>query len=346
DNPRESCDVTLRLPIIPPADKDFCAFGSKLPPDERIIPGGKGNIVMGAGEDALTPGRFEAVSEPRGKGTDQEALMQALTADPAIARKMVVVLKTEGMVLMPWLDKVLALVEAWYPGQEDGNAVANVLFGLRNPSGKLPMTFGRSEREAAYATPEQFPGISEPAPPWEKGEVFVPHYTEDLQVGYRWFEANGVTPLFPFGFGLSYTTFAYSGLSVANTTDPQTGNAVLSVAYTITNTGTRPGAEVSQVYLTLPPAAGEPSKRLVGFQRVNLDPGASQSVTVTIDSSAPNHPLSYFQPDPNGTWADGNWSTPEGTYTVLVGGSSANTPLQAAVDLNAVDLPFRLQLIP
>ena len=212
-----------------------------------------------------------------------------------------------------------------------------VLFGIISPSGKLPVTFGNTAREAAYATEAQYPGVrenngaarrSEERPGHPVSPQLVGHYTEDLQMGYRWYEANNVKPVFPFGFGLSYTTFEYSDLSVAPSVDPATGHAVLTVKYTITNTGSRRGAEASQVYLTLPPVAGEPSKRLVGFQKVDLAPGASQSVTVNIDSSAPNHPLSYFQPDPNGTWADGNWVTPAGSYTVHVGGSSADTPLR------------------
>jgi beta-glucosidase len=207
DNPYEACDTTPRLPVVPPADKDVCAAGgAPLPADE-------------------VDGSMTTDGSP---GTDQEALLQALTADPAIAQKLVVVLKTQGSVLMPWLDKVPALIEAWYPGQEDGNAVASVLFGLRNPSGKLPMTFGTSEREAAYSTFDQYPGVLEAPPPWEDYPVRSPHYTEDLQMGYRWYEANGVKPLFPFGFGLSYTAFAYSGLSVTPTVDPQSGATTLA----------------------------------------------------------------------------------------------------------------------
>ena len=110
----------------------------------------------------------------------------------------------------------LRCVEAWYPGQEDGNAVADILFGLRNPSGKLPMTFGNSAREAAYATDAQFPGVLVDPPHWLTRRRFSAQYTEGLQMGYRWYEANNVTPVFPFGFGLSYTTFAYSGLSVTS----------------------------------------------------------------------------------------------------------------------------------
>ncbi|HET7752623.1 MAG TPA: glycoside hydrolase family 3 C-terminal domain-containing protein, partial [Anaeromyxobacteraceae bacterium] len=205
DNPHELCDrETLGLPVIPPADPNFCAW------------------------DELKPGEYDLPPQPQidqgdedgGKAhaqTDQEALMSELTAVPEVAQKMVVVLKTEGMVLMPWLDKVPALVEAWYPGEEDGNAVADILFGVRNPSGKLPMTFGNSSREAAFATTAQFPGLWVDPPFWLNTPRFSAQYNEGLQVGYRWYEAKKVKPMFPFGFGLSYTTFSYSGLSVAPT---------------------------------------------------------------------------------------------------------------------------------
>ncbi len=313
DDPSEGCDLrTLRLPVVPPGNIDFCAWNE------------------------VKPGEYTLPTPERGKGTDQEALMQALTADAAVAQKMVVVLKTQGMILMPWLDKVPALVEAWYPGQEDGNVVANVLFGLRNPSGKLPVTFGTSEREAAYATTAQFPGVWGPPPFWSNDQALSPEYTEGLQMGYRWFEANGVKPMFPFGFGLSYTTFAYSGLSVVPGVNAQSRQPVLTVTYTITNTGNREGAESSQVYVTLPGVAGEPSKRLVGFHKVDLMAGASEQVTVTVDSSASNHPLSYWVPvndAPTPGWSKGAWTMAVGDYTVHVGGSSANTPLAQTIAL-------------
>src|SRR6185312_600112 len=128
DNPHELCDrETLGFPVIPPADPNFCAWSK------------------------LKPGQYDLPSPKEGNGTDQEKLMNALIAAPGVAQKMVVVLKTEGMVLIPWLDKVPALLEAWYPGEEDGNAVADILLGVRNPSGKLPMTFGNTAREASYA---------------------------------------------------------------------------------------------------------------------------------------------------------------------------------------------------
>jgi beta-glucosidase len=159
-------------------------------------------------------------------------------------------------------------------------------------------------------------------------------------MGYRWYEANHVTPVFPFGFGLSYTTFAYSGLSVTPTVDPQTNHTVLTVTYTITNTGGREGAEASQVYVTLPAIANEPSKRLVGFQKVDLQPGESKEVTVTIDPSAPNHPLSYWVPNndvPIAGWANGTWTAPQGDYAIQVGTSSADTPLAQTITFSPVD---------
>jgi beta-glucosidase len=313
DDPSEGCDLaTLRLPIVPPADLDFCAWNE------------------------LTPGEYSQPPTKRGTGTDQEALMQALVAAPGVAQKMVVVLKTQGMIVMPWLDKVPALIEAWYPGQEDGNVVADVLFGLHNPSGKLPVTFGTSEREAAYATTAQFPGVWGPPPFWSDDETLSPQYSEGLQVGYRWYEAQNVKPLFPFGHGLSYTTFEYSNLVVTPSSNAA-GKTILTASYTITNTGTRAGKEASQVYLTLPPAAGQPSKRLVGFKKVEVQPGASEQVSVTIDCSASNHPFSYFAAA-NETdlqrWADGNWVTPSGEFVVHVGTSSAATPLERPVPLD------------
>jgi beta-glucosidase len=232
------------------------------------------------------------------------------------------------------------LLEAWYPGEEDGNVVADILFGARNPSGKLPMTFGNSPLEAATATTAQFPGVFVKPPWWLKRPRLQAQYTEDLQMGYRWYETNHVTPVFPFGFGLSYTTFAYSGLLVTPAVEPQTGHTVLNVTYTITNTGSREGAEASQVYVTLPAMAQESSKRLVGFQKVNLAPGESKQITVTIDPSGPNHPLSYWVPDndaPVAGWGNGTWTAPPGDYTLQVGTSSANTPLQQTITFSPVD---------
>ncbi len=294
---------------------------------------------------------------PSVTGTNQQKLIpRILAANP----NTVVVMKTEGQVNMPWIDDVHTMVQAWYPGEEDGNVVAEALFGVTNFSGKLPITIGRTDREAAYQTQEQYPGdlentgtpggvgrdplcqdpkemppcvVSGPAP------QRVVRYSENLQMGYRWYEANSVAPLFPFGYGRSYTLFAYSDLRVTKAVAP--GNTAVTVEYTITNTGARAGKEASQVYLTLPPTAAEPSKRLVGFEKVDLQPGANQRVSVVLDTSASNHPFSYFSPaNPNDlqAWADGSWVTPPGSYTVHVGTSSADTPLEATVTLDLCEL--------
>ena len=288
----------------------------------------------------------ESLSLPTVTDTDQEELVPAiLAANP----NTVVVLKTQGMVLMPWLADAPAVVEAWYPGQEDGNVVADVLFGVVNPSGKLPVTFGNTPREAAYATEAQYPGVRvdnglgpDPDDRFEHGGTpqLVALYTEGLHVGYRWYEANAVEPVYAFGHGLSYTDFEYSNLRVTRTRpDPQNpGHWVVSVAYTITNIGAVAGKEASQVYVTLPEAATEPSKRLVGFEKVELAPGQSQRVSVAIDPAASNHPLSYFLPDNPGdlaTWAEGRWVTPAGGYTFHVGTSSADIALENTIGLPA-----------
>ena len=236
------------------------------------------------------------LSLPSINGTDQDKLVpRILAANP----NTVVVLKTQGSVLMPWLPQARALIEAWYPGQSDGDVVADALFGVTNPSGKLPVTFGHSTHEAAYQTEAQYPGTREDnglgggkngTEPNGSAQL-VTHYDENLKMGYRWYEAMHVQPVFPFGYGLSYTRFAYSNLSLA-TTNSAAGAVVLTVRYTVTNTGNREGREASQVYLTLPAEAGEPSKRLVGFMKVDLKPGESQLLTVGLDCSASNHPFS------------------------------------------------------
>ncbi len=277
---------------------------------------------------------------------DQEALIDAVLAENAA--KTVVVLKTSGAVLMPWLSRVPAVVEAWYPGMEDGNAVANVLYGLVNPSGKLPMTFGVTEREAATQTVEQFPGTrmdtgkaGGPGAYGDGSDQLIAQYTEGLEMGYRWYLAHDVEPTFPFGFGLSYTTFQYSDLAVTPIVG-ESGELGAQVDFTITNTGDVAGAEAGQVYLTLPDEAGQPSKRLVQFHKVYLEPGASERVSLPVDSGASNHPYSYWVPDEPenlGNWADGEWVTPDGEFTVHVGASSADTPLTETFELVAPTTP-------
>jgi beta-glucosidase len=221
----------------------------------------------------------------------------------------VAVVKSGAPVLMPWSDQVSAIVEAWYPGEEDGNAVAAVLFGDVNPSGKLPVTFPRSESDVPAHTPQQYPGTNGTAV-----------YSEGLNVGYRWYDAQDIAPLFPFGYGLSYTTFAFSHLKVTPTLTP---NGHVTVGADVTNTGKRAGAEVAQVYVTDPSSAGEPPKQLKGFAKVNLAAGQTKHLTFTLDQRA----FSTWEPTAQ------QWGTHDGRYTVYVGDSSRSLPLHAAVDV-------------
>jgi beta-glucosidase len=223
----------------------------------------------------------------------------------------IVVLNTGGPVRMPWLGQVKSVVEAWYPGQEDGNAAAAVLFGDVNPSGKLPETFPVSENDLPTQTTAQYPGVNGHA-----------SYSEGLRVGYRWYDSQNIAPLFPFGHGLSYTTFSYSGLRVSRTASGA------SVTMTITNTGTRAGAEVAQVYLAAPAAAGEPPKQLKGYQKVSLNPGQAASATVPLDSRA------FAQWDTT----KHTWLITPGPYQILVGSSSRDIRVQSSLKMPAETL--------
>jgi beta-glucosidase len=297
-------------------------------------------IVM-VGDNPRETWDTTTLSLPSINGTNQDKLVPRILA---VNPNTVVVLKTQGSVLMPWLPQARALIEAWYPGQSDGDVVADALFGVTNPSGKLPVTFGGSTHEAAYQTEAQYPGTREDnglgggknGTESNGSPQLVTHYNENLKMGYRWYEAMHVQPVFPFGYGLSYTRFTYSDLSLATANSPS-GGVVLTVRYTVTNTGQREGREASQVYLALPAEAGEPSKRLVGFMKVDLKPGQSQDLTVDLDCSASNHPFSYFVPADESNlerWAEGTWVTPSGEFRVEVGTSSAETPLQSPVALD------------
>ena len=225
--------------------------------------------------------------------------------------KTVVVAQSGGPVAMPWLDEVEGVVETWYPGQEDGHAAAAVLFGDVNPSGKLPYTFPRSLADDQIRSAAQFPGVMVPS------DDVGPHatYSERLLVGYRWYDAKGIAPLFPFGYGLSYTSFAYADLTVRPTASGATAT------FTVTNTGRRAGAEVAQLYVGFPKSTGEPPKQLKGFSKVVLAAGQSRQVTIELPRRAFQH------------WSTSRhaWTLTPGTFTVRVGGSSAALPLRGTV---------------
>src|SRR3954447_18931115 len=189
----------------------------------------------------------------------------------------VVVLKDSNPVLMPWIDKAPAVLEAWNQGSEDGHVVADLLFGIVNPSGKVPTSYPRSEGDTlAAGRPERYPGTDE-------GDGYpVIRYSEGLRMGYRWFQAEGIAPLFPFGYGLSYTTFDLTDVAVDAGDRP--GSAPVTVRATVANTGDVAGAEVVQVYLGLPTAADQPPKRLVRFRKTTGGPRP------TRPAAAPSHP--------------------------------------------------------
>jgi beta-glucosidase len=252
----------------------------------------------------------------QGEGADRTSLSldddgDALISAVAAANpNTVVVLETGSAVTMPWLDEVKGVVEAWYPGDQQGTALAALLYGDVDFSGRLPMTFPASLADTPEQTPAQYPGTLA-----DGATIRQVSYSEGLAIGYKWYDSQGIDPLFPFGFGLSYASFAYSHLHVTQ------GHRRITVAFDVTNTGAVTGTETPQVYLTLPTATGEPGKRLVGFDKVTLRPGRTGHVRVTIDPRSPDHPLSYWDT------ATHAWVTAPGDYGVRVGSSSRDLPL-------------------
>ena len=235
----------------------------------------------------------------------QDAVIEAVaSANPHT----MVVLETGNPVAMPWRDRVQGIVQAWYPGQAGGQAIAEVLTGQVNPSGRLPITF---PADLAQTPRPALPGLGAP---W--GTPTTIRYDEGAEVGYRWFAKTGATPLYAFGHGLSYTRFAYSDLTVS-------GGETITARVTVTNTGTREGADVPQLYLT--DAPGEPRLRLLGFERVVLAPGASRRVTITADPRL----LARFD------GAAGQWRITAGAYRVALGRSAADVVLTAETPLTS-----------
>jgi beta-glucosidase len=257
---------------------------------------------------------------------NQDALIgQVAAANPHT----IVVLETGGPVTMPWIDKVSAVIEAWYPGIRGSEALANVLFGDVNPSGKLPLTFPRTEADLPHPKHVDQPALdpNHPITPLPNLPVvpgistnqtpFDAVYDEGLKVGYKWYDAERKEPLFPFGFGLSYTTFAYSDLRT-------TSENGLTVTFKVKNTGNRAGEEIAEVYLTLPTSTQEPPRRLVGWNKIALRPGEQKEVTVKVEPRM----LSVFNPDKN------LWEVAPGEYEVWAGRSSRDLPLSATIVLN------------
>jgi beta-glucosidase len=262
------------------------------------------NQPMSEGRDAKT------ISLPN----NQDALVDAVAkANPHT----IVVLENGSPVAMPWADRVQGIIEAWFPGIGGAQSLANILFGDVNPSGRLAISFAKSDDQLPHP---EVPGInlmSAPGAGRRRPEELPPFdydATEGVRVGYKWFESQNETPLFPFGFGLSYTSYEYSGLNASQH----------EVSFTVRNSGSRAGTEVAQVYAVLPASTGESTfKRLVAWDRVALAAGESKTVTLTLDPLY----LSIFDVSKDA------FTLAPGDYTILAGSSSADTPLSATVHI-------------
>lgn len=247
---------------------------------------------MGEGQDKIS------LSLPG----DQDRLIEAVAE---VNPRTIVVLHTSNPVRMPWLDRVAAVIEAFYPGQEAGSSIARLLFGDVNPSGKLAMTFPADEEQGPGAHYLDYPGDGKTV-----------DYSEEVLVGYRWYDAKNQAPLFPFGHGLSYTTFEYSNLKI---TRPEKDRVVVSLR--VMNTGKREGAEVVQLYLGSPAEAEEPPKQLKGFEKIRLEPGESRVVSMELGRQS----LSAWDSDAR------DWRLYPGIYPIMVGSSSRDIRLQDVV---------------
>ena len=301
-----------------PARNLFLMPSSPLAELKRLLPNAQIDFDPGltSAEATLLARRSDLVIvfaiRPEGESYDladlalpwgQDALVDALaSANP----NTIVVLETGNPITMPWRDKVRAIVEAWYPGQAGGQAIAEVLTGVVNPSGRLPITF---PADLAQTPRPELPGMGTP---W--GTPTTIDYNEGAEIGYRWFAKTGARPMYAFGHRLSYTTFEYSDLEVE-------GGDTVTATFTVANTGGRPGADVPQVYLT--EAAGDTRVRLLGFERVDLEPGESRRVTVTADPRL----LARFDTDA------GRWRTSEGAHTIAVGRNAQDLVLDAKATL-------------
>jgi beta-glucosidase len=259
-------------------------------------------------------GHEEADTTTLNLPNNQDALISAVAAANPHT---IVVLSDNSAIMMPWLNQVAGVFETFYQGQEFGQSIAALLFGDVNPSGHLPITFPGSLTQVPANTAAQWPGVN--------GTV---QYSEGLDIGYRWYDQNNVAPLFPFGFGLSYTSFSFSNLQIGALTNGQA-----TVTATVTNTGSRAGTEVAQLYVSDPASAGEPPHQLKGFKRITLNPGQSATATFTVSA----HDLAHWDT------TSSNWIASAGSYQILVGDGSRSLPLTGnlnnptTVTANAMD---------
>ena len=282
-----SSPLTELKKLLPKAQIEF---DPGLDPAEAALLARRSDLVIVLGIQVASEG-FDSPSLALPWG--QDAVIQAVAAANP---NTIVLLETGNPVTMPWKDGVKAIIQAWYPGQAGGQAIAEIITGQVNPSGRLPITFPGDLSQ----TPR--PELAGLGTRWGTPTAIL--YNEGAEVGYRWFAKTGAQPLYAFGHGLSYTTFAYSDLKI-------TGGATLGATFTVTNTGQRVGADVPQLYLTQAP--GETRMRLLGFERLELKAGESRSVTVTADARL----IARFDA------SAGNWRIAEGNYSVALGKSAA-----------------------
>jgi beta-glucosidase-like glycosyl hydrolase len=336
------------LPLNPKGNETVAVIGTDGGAGVELAGGGSGTVtssntiwpitgiqnVLGTSKVTYTPGNDNGtanipqavaaakaatdaviyVNAPEGEESDLTTLDlsstdETMIADVAAANpNTIIVINSGSPVVMPWLNNVAGVFENWYGGQETGAAMAALIFGTANPSGKLPVTFPSSLSQVPAQTQAQWPGTSTGV-----------NFSEGVNIGYRWYQSQNITPAFQFGFGLSYTKFGFSNLNVGGFN----ANGTATVTATITNTGSVAGADVAQLYVGDPAAGQDPPNQLRGFQRVMLNPGQATTVSFPITV----HDLAAWSP------ADNQWEAPAGSYAIRVGDASNNLPLTGSTSL-------------
>ena len=295
---------------------------------QALAPGAKVSFDNGRNHDAaaklaagsdvavvfVTQWTGESVDKSLTLPDDQDALVSAVAAANP---RTVVVIEAGGAVFMPWIDKVPAVLHAWYPGTAGGEAIANILLGVVNPSGHLPISLPKDDSQFARA------GLEDKDAQGKK--TLEVNYAEGATVGYKWFDARGLKPLFAFGHGLSYTRFTYSNLQA------RLDGQDLVVKFQVRNTGRRDGKDVAQVYVSPMAGGWEAPKRLAAFKKVELQPGATEPVELRVDPRL----LAVF------TESDKTWRIAPGSYKLMLGHSSADLQLETAIDLPERTVPVR-----
>jgi beta-glucosidase len=311
--------------LLGPGVHVFYSPGIPDSPDQKKAVADADVVIVSVGFDPRTEheGADRTFTLPPG----QDALIEAVAA--ANPRTIVTLTAGGGVDTSRWLNKVPVLLDIWYPGQEGGTAVAQILFGQHDPEGKLPISFDRSwdENPSAmwyYGDPKDSTTLHTIGVNGQPIDYIIEHikYGDKLMVGYRYWTTTGKHPLFPFGFGLSYTTFSFANLQAPATA---AAGSTVPVSFDVTNSGSVAGAEVAQLYVSDPSAkVDRPERELKGFAKVRIAPGATEHVTLSLDARA----FSYWDESAH------KWTIDPGKFVIRVGDSSENTPLHADIDLH------------